>query len=130
MEAVRCSTAPLPASAQFLNLIETAFSGMARAIIRKSDYRSVDEAKGSIPRMFGLFPILRGTSNLIYKSAKLGGLLLKLIEPQAQNVANADHANKASFLFHWEVPNISRQHRRCDEPNVVIGGACDYSPRH
>jgi hypothetical protein len=38
-------TAPLPARAQFLNVIESVFSGMARAIIHNSDYKSVDDAK-------------------------------------------------------------------------------------
>jgi hypothetical protein len=33
-------TAPLPARAQFLNVIESIFSGMARAIIHNSNYRS------------------------------------------------------------------------------------------
>jgi transposase len=44
--------APLPARAQFLNVIESIFSGMARAIIQNSDYRSVDEAKAVIDRYF------------------------------------------------------------------------------
>jgi hypothetical protein len=44
--------APLPASAQFLNVIESVFSGMARAIIHNSDYQSVEEAKGAIDRYF------------------------------------------------------------------------------
>jgi hypothetical protein len=38
-------TAPLPASAQFLNVIVPVFSGMARATIHNSDYKSVDEAE-------------------------------------------------------------------------------------
>ena len=46
------ATAPLPAGAQFLNVIESVFSGMARAIIHSSDYKSVDEAKGAIDRYF------------------------------------------------------------------------------
>ena len=33
--------APLPSSAQFLNVIESVFSGMAKAIIHNSDYQSV-----------------------------------------------------------------------------------------
>jgi len=41
---------PLPASAQFLNVIESVFSGMARAIIHNSDYVSVDAAKEAIDR--------------------------------------------------------------------------------
>jgi hypothetical protein len=45
-------TAPLPACAQFLNVIESVFSGMARAIIHNSDYQSVDEAKAAINRYF------------------------------------------------------------------------------
>ncbi len=44
--------APLPACAQFLNVIESVFSGMARAIIHNSDYVSVDAAKAAIDRYF------------------------------------------------------------------------------
>ena len=46
-------TAPLPAGAQFLNVIESVFSGMARAIIHNSDYKSVDVAKAAIDQYFG-----------------------------------------------------------------------------
>ena len=45
-------TAPLPAGAQFLNVIESVFSGMARAIIHNSDYGSIDAAKASINRYY------------------------------------------------------------------------------
>lgn len=45
-------TAPLPAGAQFLNIIESVFSGMAKAIIHNSDYLSVEAAKGAIDRHF------------------------------------------------------------------------------
>jgi len=44
--------APLPASAQFLNVIESVFSGMARAIIHNSDYTSVNDAKEAIDRYY------------------------------------------------------------------------------
>ena len=44
--------APLPSCAQFLNVIEAVFSGMARAIIHNSDYASVDAAKAAIDRYF------------------------------------------------------------------------------
>jgi transposase len=44
--------APLPSSAQFLNVIESVFSGMAKAVIHNSDYRSVDECKFAIDRYF------------------------------------------------------------------------------
>lgn len=44
--------APLPNGAQFLNIIESVFSGMARAIIHNSNYSSVDDCKASIDRYF------------------------------------------------------------------------------
>ena len=45
-------TAALPARAQFLNVIKSIFSGMARAIIHNSNYQSVAEAKAAIDRYF------------------------------------------------------------------------------
>src|SRR5262245_66591477 len=45
-------TAPLPSGAQFLNVIESVFSGMARAIIHNSDYKTVDDAVTAIDRYF------------------------------------------------------------------------------
>jgi transposase len=45
-------TAPLPAGAQFLNVIESVFSGLAKGIIHNSDYASVDAAKDAIDRYF------------------------------------------------------------------------------
>src|SRR5215211_4208246 len=48
----KVETAPLPAGAQFLNVIESAFSGMARAIIHNSDYRKLDDAKAAISRYY------------------------------------------------------------------------------
>jgi transposase len=44
--------APLPASAQFLNVIESVFSGMSKAIIHNSNYQSVDECKAAIDQYF------------------------------------------------------------------------------
>jgi transposase len=44
--------APLPASAQFLNVIESVFSGMSRAIIHNSNYSSVQAAKDAIDQYF------------------------------------------------------------------------------
>ncbi len=44
--------APLPAGAQFLNVIESVFSGMARAIIHNSDYASIEECMKAIDRYF------------------------------------------------------------------------------
>ena len=42
--------APLPSCAQFLNVIESVFSGMARAIIHNSNYKSVGECKNAIDK--------------------------------------------------------------------------------
>jgi hypothetical protein len=44
--------APLPARAQFLNVIESVFSGMARAIIHNRNYQSAEEANAAIDRYF------------------------------------------------------------------------------
>lgn len=48
----RVILAPLPKSAQFLNVIESVFSGMARAIIHNSDYESKESAIKAIDRYF------------------------------------------------------------------------------
>jgi hypothetical protein len=50
--SARIDVAPLPAGSQFLNVVESVFSGMARAIIHNSDYASVEEAKHAIDRYF------------------------------------------------------------------------------
>jgi len=44
--------APLPAGAQFLNIIESVFSGMARAIIHNSDYPSTEATRSAIDQYF------------------------------------------------------------------------------
>jgi transposase len=48
----RVYIAPLPSRAQFLNVIESVFSGMASAIIQNSDYQSVGAARKAIDRYF------------------------------------------------------------------------------
>lgn len=48
----RVELIPLPSSAQYLNVIESVFSGMAKAIIHNSDYQSVEEATAAIDRYF------------------------------------------------------------------------------
>jgi transposase len=45
-------TAPLPAGAQFLNVIESVFSGMARAILHNSDYPSAEAAREAVDQYF------------------------------------------------------------------------------
>jgi hypothetical protein len=50
--APRVELIPLPSSAQYLNVIESIFSGMAKAIIHNSDYQSVEEAMAAIDRYF------------------------------------------------------------------------------
>lgn len=44
--------APLPSCTQFLNVIESVFGGLAKAVIHNSDYGSVDEAKAAISLHF------------------------------------------------------------------------------
>src|SRR5215472_7419184 len=43
---------PLPASAQFLNVIESVFSGMAKAILHNSDYQCVEDCRGRNRQIF------------------------------------------------------------------------------
>jgi hypothetical protein len=43
---------PLPSCAQFLNVIESVFSGMARAIIHNSDFPSLEAAQNAIDKYF------------------------------------------------------------------------------
>jgi hypothetical protein len=43
---------PLPSSAQFLNVIESVFSGMAKAILHNSDYPSAKDCRTAIDRYF------------------------------------------------------------------------------
>lgn len=49
---VLIETVPLPSGVQFLNVIESVFSGMSRAIIHNSNYPNVDAAKEAIDRYF------------------------------------------------------------------------------
>jgi transposase-like protein len=48
----RVKLAPLPSRAQFLNVIESVFSGMAKAVIHNSDYQSVAAAVAAIDLHF------------------------------------------------------------------------------
>jgi hypothetical protein len=43
---------PLPSCAQFLNVIESVFSGMARAIIHNSDFPSLEAAQDAVDKYF------------------------------------------------------------------------------
>lgn len=44
--------APLPSCTQFLNVIESVFCGLAKAVIHNSDYASTDECKGAVDLHF------------------------------------------------------------------------------
>lgn len=48
----KVTLAPLPSCAQFLNVIESIFSGMAKAIIHNSNYPSVEDCMAAIDRYF------------------------------------------------------------------------------
>jgi len=41
---------PLPSSSQFLNVIESVFSGLARAVLHNSDYGNLEDAKKAVAR--------------------------------------------------------------------------------
>lgn len=40
----------LPSSSQFLNVIESVFSGLARAVLHNSDYANLEDAKKAVAR--------------------------------------------------------------------------------
>ena len=44
--------APLPASAQFLNVIESVFSGLAKSVIHNSDYSCLEECQSAVTQYF------------------------------------------------------------------------------
>jgi len=50
--APKIELAPLPSRAQFLNVIESVFSGMSRAIIHNSDFENASQAMGAIDAHF------------------------------------------------------------------------------
>lgn len=52
LNMVQIRLAPLPACTQFLNVIESVFAGLAKAVIHNSDYDSVDECKKAIDLHF------------------------------------------------------------------------------
>jgi hypothetical protein len=52
IKAPMVKLAPLPTCSQFLNVIESVFSGMARAIIHNSDYESVADCMSAIDQYF------------------------------------------------------------------------------
>src|SRR3954454_15020978 len=82
---------PLPVSAQFLNVIESVFSGLARAIIHNSDYQSVDECKEAIDGYFS-----------------------------ERNKAFADHPRRAGNKI-WgneRVEAIFKEENNCKDPTV------------
>lgn len=48
----RLTILPLPTSSQFLNVIESVYSGMARAVLHNSDYANAEDARAAIVRYF------------------------------------------------------------------------------
>lgn len=51
-EGPEIKIAPLPSCTQFLNVIESVFCGLAKAVIHNSDYTSTDECKAAIDLHF------------------------------------------------------------------------------
>jgi len=90
----RIELAPLPACAQFLNVIESIFSGMSRAIIHNSDYPSLDAAKAAIDRYFA-----------------------------ERNTHFAENPKRAGFKI-WgkeRVPSEFHEGQNCKAPGVSLG---------
>ena len=83
--------APLPAGAQFLNVIESIFSGMARAIIHNSDYSSVDAAKVAIDRYYG------ERNRHFYENPQRAGKWIWGSERQQSTFSEANNCNDPSY---------------------------------
>jgi hypothetical protein len=81
---------PLPSSAQFLNVIESVFSGMSKAILHNSDYPSVDDCKTAIDRYFA-------ERNAAYrKNPRRAGNMIwgkELVQPQFAPTNNCKDPN-------------------------------------
>ncbi len=84
-------TVPLPARAQFLNVIEAIFSGMSGAIIQNSNYKSVDEAKAAIDRYF------KERNEYFFRHPKRAGNKTWGKEPEVARFSEAANC-KASFM--------------------------------
>ena len=82
---------PLPASAQFLNVIESVFSGMARAIIHNSNYSSVDEARLAIDRHF------QERNEYFQKHPKVAGMKIWGREPSQPQFSEANNCKDRGF---------------------------------
>lgn len=87
----RVKLMPLPASAQFLNVIESVFSGMARAIIHNSNYSSVDEAKSAIDQHF------RERNEYFQKHPKPAGRKIWGKEPTQSQFSEANNCKDRKF---------------------------------
>ena len=56
-------------------------------------------------------PVLGIAVRMTCECAEQVGLLLQLIQPMVQDIANADHSDKVISIFDGQVANVSRQHR-------------------
>lgn len=82
--------APLPSKSQFLNVIESVFSGMAVAIIQNSNYESVSEAKEAIDKYF------KDRNEYFLKHPKRAGKKIwgkELVAPVFKEGQNCKNAN-------------------------------------
>lgn len=87
----RVKLMPLPASAQFFNVIESVFSGMARAIIHNSNYGSVDEAKSAIDQHF------KERNEYFQEHPKLAGRKIWGNEPSRPQFSEANNCKDRKF---------------------------------
>ncbi|MCG3146894.1 MAG: hypothetical protein PCFJNLEI_00329 [Verrucomicrobiae bacterium] len=82
---------PLPSSAQFLNVIEAVFSGMAKAIIHNSDYQSVEEATAAIDCY------LRERNEYFQQHPKRAGKKIWCEEPVVCKFSDSNNCKNAKF---------------------------------
>ena len=95
--------APLPACAQFLNVIESVFSGMAKAIIHNSDYQSVDECAGAINRYFS------DRNKFYIKNPKKAGNKIWGKERVEPKFSESNNCKDPLYLHNFKQTKSSRQ---------------------
>jgi hypothetical protein len=97
-------TAPLRACAQFLNVIESVFSGMAKAIIHNSYYPSVEAAKNAINRHF------KERNDFFLQNPKRAG---QKIWGQERVPSELSEANNCKIRCIADSPNVAASSEFC-----------------
>lgn len=90
-KTAKVTLVPLPTSAQFLNVIESVFSGMAKAVIHNSNYASVEEAQAAVDRYIN-------ERNLYFRDhPKVAGKIIWGKEPASSKFSESQNCKDKRF---------------------------------